>query len=86
MVVTLPLTPAQEAARQADFQRIEQMYLSFTRYSRVVENLADLFLDNPHFYVEADPSLPLVRHCPFRASCLHPTCPRGAPYSHYHLY
>ena len=82
----LPLTSAQEAAREADFQRIEQTYLSFTRYSRVVEHLANLFLDNPRFYVEADPSLPLARRRTFRTSCLRPTRPRGAPYSRYHPY
>ena len=55
----LPLTSAQEAAREADFQRIKQTYLSFTRYSWVVEDLANLFLDKPCFYVKADPALPL---------------------------
>jgi len=82
----LPLTPAQEAAREADFQRIEQTYLSFTRYSRVVEDLADLFLDNPRFYIEADPSLPLARRRTFRASRLNPTRPRSALYSRFHPY
>ena len=77
---------AQEAAREADFQRIEQMYLSFMHYSRVVEDLADLFLDNPRFYIEAEPTLPLVCCCMFHASRLHPACPRGTPYLHYHPY
>jgi len=62
------------------------MYLSFTHYSRVVEDLADLFLDNPHFYVEADPALPLARRRTFCASRLHPVRPRSAPCSHYHPY
>jgi len=62
------------------------MYLSFTRYSRVVEDLADLFLDNPRFYVEADPSLPLARCRTFRTSRLSPARPRSAPYSRFRPY
>ena len=77
---------AQEAVREADFQRIEQTYLSFTHYSQVIEDLADLFLNNPHLYVEADPALPLACHRPFHASRLHPARPRGAPYLRYHPY
>jgi len=62
------------------------MYLSFTRYSQVIEHLANLFFDNPRFYVEADPGLPLMRRRTFRASRLRPARPRGAPYSRYHPY
>jgi len=59
----LPLTPTQQAAREADFRRIEQTNTSFCHYNLVVEVLADLFLNNPRFYVKANPDLLLACRC-----------------------
>jgi len=62
------------------------MYTAFRRYNLVVDTLADLFLNNPSYYVEAEPTLPLACRRTFRTCRLYPACPRGAPYSRYHPY